>query len=85
MIKVAFGRQEGMAVTNQLDADSIRAAVAHAEQIAKTAKPTEDHLPPLGKQQYPRSAWYTQKRRRPVPGSDWRKWRRQSAISRRKG
>jgi predicted Zn-dependent protease len=53
MIRVAFGRQEGMAVTNQLDPDGVGAAVRQAEQIAKSARPTDDHLPPLGKQQYP--------------------------------
>jgi len=50
MIKVAFGHQEGMAVTNQLDPAAVRAAVARAEEIAKASKPTEDHLPPLAKQ-----------------------------------
>lgn len=52
-IKVASGSQEGIAVTNQLDPDGIRAAVGQAEQIARAARPTEEHLPPLGRQEYP--------------------------------
>lgn len=53
MITVAFGKQQGIAVANQIEPAAIRAAVRNAEAIAKAARPNADHLPPLGPQQYP--------------------------------
>ena len=50
MITVAFGKQQGMAVANQIEPAAIRAAVRNAEAIAKAARPNDDHLPPLGQQ-----------------------------------
>ncbi len=52
-IKVAFGNQEGMSITNQLDRESVRDAVARAEAIAKAARPTKSHRPAPGPQEYP--------------------------------
>ena len=52
-IRVAFGNREGAAITNQLDPDGIRDAVARAEAIARAATPNEAHRPPPGPREYP--------------------------------
>jgi predicted Zn-dependent protease len=45
-VRVAFGKQRGEVTSNRFDEESLRAAVARAEAIARVAPEDEEHLPP---------------------------------------
>ena len=45
-IRVAFGKRRGEVITNRLDDDSLKSAVARAEAIAKAAPEDDEHMAP---------------------------------------
>jgi predicted Zn-dependent protease len=51
-IRVAFGKKNGSASTNRLDANSLIEALRKAEAIARLAPEDPEYLPPLPKQKY---------------------------------
>jgi len=51
-IRAAFGKKNGSASTNRLDAASLKDAVRKAEAIARLAPEDREYLSPLPKQQY---------------------------------
>ncbi len=57
-VQCTFGTRTGSARTNQLDEDSLRAAVKTAEELARLAPEDPEYMPALGPQQYMSSdAW----------------------------
>jgi predicted Zn-dependent protease len=53
-----FGKRSGSASTNELDDNSIAAAVRQSEEIARLARENPEFLPPLGPQTYLESRTY---------------------------
>lgn len=53
LVRVAFGNKVGSASTNILDEGSIVEVVGRAEEIARSAEPDTEYLPPPGPQDYP--------------------------------
>jgi len=51
-ITVWIGGKRGSASTNDLDDESLKTMVEHAEAIARTAPPDREYMPTLGKQSY---------------------------------
>lgn len=51
-VTAAFGQKVGSASTNRLDEESLRNVVSRAEQIAQTAEPDTEYLPPVGPSEY---------------------------------
>lgn len=57
-VQCTFGTRTGSARTNQLDEDSLRAAVRTAGELARLAPEDSEYMPALGPQQYMTSnAW----------------------------
>jgi len=54
----SFGQRVGHAVTNSVDDDALRDAVARSEAAAKLSPENPEAMPPLGAQVYPASAAY---------------------------
>lgn len=52
-VTAAYGQKVGMAATNQLDQDSLRATVQRAEEAARASDPDLEYLSPLSPQAYP--------------------------------
>lgn len=46
-------RKTGTSSTTQTDDDALRAVVRRSEELAELAPPNQEHMPPLGPQQYP--------------------------------
>jgi len=53
-----FGKRSGLASINELDDDSITAAVRKSEEIARLARENPEFMPPLGPQEYLESRTY---------------------------
>ncbi len=53
VISSSRDQKTGMSQTDQIDDDSLRAAVKRSEELAAIAPPSAEHMPPLGKQEYP--------------------------------
>jgi predicted Zn-dependent protease len=54
-VRVASTRdgRTGVASTDQMDDDALRAAVKHSEEMAALSQVNPERMPPLGKQEYP--------------------------------
>jgi predicted Zn-dependent protease len=54
-VGVSLGKRHGAATTSQLDAASVKQAVARAARLARLAPEDLEHMPPLGAQRYART------------------------------
>ena len=78
-VTAAFGKKTGTATTNELTKDALERVVRRAEEVARLSVENAEYMPPLGKQQYEKSATFYQETADITP--EWRAEMSQKSIN----